>query len=101
MSFRYFFPLARRPLRRKGRNDGRICGSQFEKFVRQPFHDRVAARAFHQRGMKHNVFDTERVRQVTSQQPRQFNAARAPLQALRREVKRERLDRRSAGLLPK
>ncbi|ORC89851.1 uncharacterized protein TM35_000101190 [Trypanosoma theileri] len=101
MSFRYFFPLARRPLRRKGRGDGRACGPQFEKFVRRPFHDRVAARAFQQRGMKHNAFDTERVRQITSQQPRQFNAAHTPLQALRREVKRERLDKGLGRFLPK
>ncbi|KAF8301244.1 hypothetical protein TcYC6_0055820 [Trypanosoma cruzi] len=101
MTFRFFFPLAKRVFHPKGRSDGRLRTADFEAFVRRPFRERVMAHAYGPPRKKHDALDRGKVRQESLKQYRAFNAAHAPLQALRREVRREFPLKGKAAFLPR
>lgn len=98
MSFKnYFSASARRTvLQKKGRSDGRPSAAHFNRYIRQPFHERALAEEV--RGAtKHrvyNVFDSKAVRDDISGHNRRSNGAHLTSQNILRQIKADKPSRR-------
>ena len=98
MTFKnYFTASARRTvLQKKGRANGRPTAAHFNRFVRQPFHERTLTNELAGGGKyrTYNVFDSRAIRNDLRNQHRNSNAAHLTSQNVLRQIKAEKTSQR-------
>jgi hypothetical protein len=98
MTFKNFFSASARRtvLRKKGRADGRPTAAHFNRFVRQPFHERSFAHELsgETKHRAYNAFDSNAVRNSLRNQHRRANGAHLTSLDVLRQINAENQGRK-------